>query len=232
MEEDRKKDNRDRNGGKEKKSKGPMGKNNLNGEDIKILEIIGFDDEDSSKMLSGAAVDERDIAREEESVPGKIEDIEALKKEKEELREKLLRRLAEFENYKKRVLREKREYYSNIYAEIVKNLLPILDNFERAFAEPSPEESFREGMELIMNQFRGFLEKEGLVEIEALGEKFDPNLHEAMMMEADPELPEGQIVEVLEKGYTFRGKLVRPSKVKVVRKEPEEEDEDLDEDNG
>ena len=200
---------------KNDKPKGPAGPIDDDGDDddIKILEIVGFDGDVSQKMTPGEA-EELDIKI--EGIQRETPRDEGLENENRELKEKLLRRLAEFENYKKRVQREKEEYTTKVYLDVIRGLLPILDSFDRAMKEPSPEDSFREGVELIFAQFKGFLEKEGLVEIEADGESFDPNMHEAMMLEEDSDLPEGRIVDVFEKGYTFRGKLVRPAKVKVT----------------
>lgn len=153
------------------------------------------------------------------------EEISALCKEIEERDHKLeeylstLQRLqAEFENYRKRAERERTEYIEQANAALVERLLPVLDNFERALnTESSDFHSFKKGVEIIFSQFRKVLEGEGLSSIDALGEEFDPYYHEAVLT-ACGDYEDDTVIEVLEKGYLFKNRCLRPSKVKVGKR--------------
>ena len=134
-----------------------------------------------------------------------------------ELTELLQRLQAEFENYKKRVDKEKQEFCKLANAEFVSKLLPILDSFELALKNKDKEEDFVKGVELIYSQLFDVLEKQGLRPIQALDRKFDPYSHEALLQqESDKE--ENHVLEELQKGYMFNNKLVRTSKVKISKK--------------
>ena len=128
---------------------------------------------------------------------------------------KYLRLLAEFQNYKKRVEKEKSDLYSYANEKIMTELLEVLDNFERALQQGAGD-GFEEGMKLIFSQLTNVLTKEGLAEIAALGEDFDPNVHNAVMTEETDEYESGKVSGVMQKGYTLNGKVIRPSMVKVV----------------
>lgn len=128
---------------------------------------------------------------------------------------KYLRLLAEFQNYKKRTEKEKTDLYSYANEKIMTELLEVLDNFERAL-EAEPGDGFKEGMELIFTQLNTCLSKAGLAEITALGEDFDPNVHNAVMAEETEEYESGKVSGVMQKGYTLNGKVIRPSMVKVA----------------
>lgn len=146
---------------------------------------------------------------------------EAVEEKKEEATEedgdaKYLRLMADFQNYKKRVEKEKTDLYSYANEKIVTELLAVLDNFERALAHEDSGDGFKEGMEMIFKQLMDVLEKSGLAEIPALGEDFDPNFHNAVMTEETEEYESGKVSGVLQKGYTLNGKVIRPSMVKVV----------------
>lgn len=129
---------------------------------------------------------------------------------------KYLRLMADFQNYKKRVEKEKTDLYSYANEKIATGLLAVLDNFERALAHEDSGDGFKEGMEMIFKQLMDVLEKSGLAEIPALGEDFDPNFHNAVMTEETEEYESGKVSGVLQKGYTLNGKVIRPSMVKVV----------------
>ena len=126
-----------------------------------------------------------------------------------------LRLLAEFQNYKKRTEKEKTDLYSYANEKIMAELLEVLDNFERAL-EQDAGDGFKEGMELIFTQLTNVLTKAGLAEITALGEDFDPNVHNAVMAEETEEYESGKVSGVMQKGYTLNGKVIRPSMVKVA----------------
>ena len=135
------------------------------------------------------------------------------KEESDDLR--YLRLMADFQNYKKRVEKEKRDLYSYANEQIMSDLLTVMDNFERAL-EHDADENFKEGIELIFKQLQDALEKSGLAEIPALGEDFDPNVHNAVMAEETEDYESGKVSGVMQKGYTLNGKVIRPSMVKVA----------------
>ncbi len=136
-------------------------------------------------------------------------------KEYTELYDKYLRLLAEFENYKRRTQKEKEEVYSLAKSDIVSNLLPVIDNFDRA-EKLIEDESVAEGIRLIRKQFDEFLKKLGVEEIEAQGCEFDPNFHSAVLHEDAEGEPENTVCEVLLKGYKLGDRVIRHAMVKVV----------------
>ena len=138
--------------------------------------------------------------------------------EQEDADRKYLRLMADFQNYKRRVEKEKRDLYSYANEKIMGELLEVMDNFERALEQSANDSGtgLMEGMEMIFKQLSDVLEKEGLKEIEALGEDFDPNVHNAVMTEETEEYESGKVSGVMQKGYTLNGKVIRPSMVKVV----------------
>ena len=142
---------------------------------------------------------------------------EAAKKEPEEDSDtRYMRLMADFQNYKKRVEKEKKDLYSYANEKLVTELLDVLDNFERALEQETSDENFKKGMEMIFKQLSNVLEKSGLAEIAALGEDFDPNVHNAVMTEETEDYESGKVSGVMQKGYTLNGKVIRPSMVKVV----------------
>jgi molecular chaperone GrpE len=161
-------------------------------------------------------------APEEEAVPsGRLaEEAErALRAEEESgrLREALLRKAADFENLKRRSEREKADYTRYALTETMRDLVGVLDNFERALAHApaSGADDFRTGVEMIARQLVEVLRKYGVSEIVALGSPFDPQYHEAMMREESADVPPGTVLEVLQKGYVLNDRLLRPTMVKV-----------------
>ncbi len=165
-----------------------------------------FEDEDEKLMPETA-----DLA----------EQLTQLERETHELKETLLRKMAEFENLKKRTAREKEEAVRYGTAEVLTRLLEVLDNFDRALqVEPDSEgfdvHSFYEGMKLIAKHLLDSLKGEGLMEIDPKGEPFDPFFHEAMMREASEDFPDNTVVEVFQKGYKLKDRLLRPARVKVA----------------
>lgn len=134
--------------------------------------------------------------------------------------EKFLRLQADFDNYRKRAEKEKIELMEHCNEELIKKMLDVLDNFERAFKaldEGGSLEEFSNGIRKIHRLFLDILEKEGLSEIKE-AEKFDPYLHEAMMQEMNDDVDDGTITEVFQKGYRLGQKVIRPAKVKVSRR--------------
>ena len=149
-----------------------------------------------------------------------IEKLKAqLKEEKEksdEYYEHLKRNMAEFDNFKKRISKEKDMMYNTISASVISELLPILDNFEKALNSESTDESYKDGMIMIYNQLIETLGKIGVEEIKALNNTFDPNYHEAVMHVEDENFGEKEIVEVFRKGYKIGDKIIRHAMVKVA----------------
>lgn len=140
-------------------------------------------------------------------------------KEDEELQTRFLRLAADFQNYKKRVEKEKGDIYAFANEKIVTELLDVIDNFERALdhSENCSDKGMLEGMEMIFRQFTGVLEKSGLVEIDAEGQDFDPNFHHAVVMEPNAGIESGKVTGVLQKGYMLNDRVIRPSMVKVAQ---------------
>ncbi len=136
--------------------------------------------------------------------------------EDEDLKTKHLRLMADFQNYKRRSEEAKTMSYSHGKEDLLTDLLPIIDNFERALESEDDGGNFKEGMEMIFKQLMDILERTGLKEIEAKGKEFDPNYHNAVMTEDSDEYESNYVSEVLQKGYTFKDKVIRPSMVKVT----------------
>jgi molecular chaperone GrpE len=136
--------------------------------------------------------------------------------EKADLQDRLLRRMAEFENFRRRADREKSELRDYATMETIRQLLPVLDSFERALAAGSSDREYAKGMELIFQRFSTELQKLGLEPISAEGQTFDPNTHHALEMRETSESEEHAVLAELQKGYNFRGKLLRPALVRVA----------------
>ena len=145
--------------------------------------------------------------------------LEELRREKDSLQDRLLRTAAEFDNYRKRVERERRELADYMKADVLAEILPILDNFERALQAPAggDADAFRKGIELIHKQMLDLLRKRGVKPIEALGADFDPNFHQAVIHETSPSHREGEVIAELQRGYMLGDKLLRPAMVKVAK---------------
>lgn len=149
------------------------------------------------------------------------EELEARAKEASENYDKYLRSLADLENYRKRTEKEKAEAISYANESLIEEVLPIVDNFERALAHANGEESLdslRLGVKLTIEQMCGALRKFGLQEIKAAGEKFDPAVHHAISEEETTEAEPGTVVKEFQKGYYLKGRLLRPAMVAVARK--------------
>ena len=144
-------------------------------------------------------------------------EVEALKAKAAETEDKLLRLRADFENFRRRTRQEKEELGNSVEAEFVKNLLPLIDNFERAMAADTTDvETFKKGMIMIQKQLMDALKNKGLEPIEAKDAKFDPNFHQAVMRVENPDLEDDTIAMEMQKGYMVKGKVIRPAMVQVV----------------
>jgi molecular chaperone GrpE len=148
------------------------------------------------------------------------QELDKVRSELEETKDKFLRGLADFDNYRKRVNREREQMVRCANEDLIKRLLEVVDNLERALAAASDThdlEAFKKGVELIYQHLKEVLTKEGLCPIACLGEVFDPNFHEAVMaLEKEGEEPE-KVIEEVQKGYTLDGRVIRPSKVVVSK---------------
>lgn len=159
---------------------------------------------------------EKAEASKKEKKPKKNAELDKLKAELEQKNDLLLRTAAEFDNFKKRTEREKTATAEYAKASVMKTLLPILDNADRAAEFEPGTEQYNKGIELIVKQLSDLSSKLGLVEIGAVGEEFDPNFHEAIMHIEDDSLGENVIAQVLQKGYKFGDTVVRPAMVQVA----------------
>jgi molecular chaperone GrpE len=145
-------------------------------------------------------------------------ELQKLKAERDTLLDRLARSQAEFDNARKRAAREQQEYREYAVADAVKALLPTLDSFERALDTAAGDKSeFRGGVELIYKQLQDALAKLGVQPIQAKGEPFDPNLHQAIEMVDTTDVKDHHVLEELQRGYKFKDRLLRPSMVKVAR---------------
>ena len=158
----------------------------------------------------------KETAPKKEKKSKKDSEIEKLKAELEQKNDVLLRTAAEFDNYKKGTEREKSGVAEYARAGIIKQLLPILDNIDRAAGADRESPDYIKGIELIVKQLEGLSEKLGIEEIAKQGETFDPNLHEAVMHIEDENLGENVIAEVLQKGYKTGDTIIRHAMVKVA----------------
>lgn len=177
--------------------------------------------EDEVKKEAGSAeateTPEEDNAPEAEKTEEKAE--EKTEEEADDGNEKYVRLMAEFQNYKKRVAKEKNDIREYATEKLVMELLPVLDNFERALAASAEDDpaGYAKGMELIFTQMVTELQKSGLTEVEAEGQDFDPTKHNAVMTEENEELESGKVSKVLQKGYALNDKVIRPSMVAVTK---------------
>jgi len=158
------------------------------------------------------------------------EALAALEIEHAQLKDRMLRLQADFDNHRKRMLREKQETLSYGHENVVKDLLPVVDNLDRAIehAQASSGADFEgmlQGVDLVRRELLGVLEKHGVEGIEADGEAFDPNVHEALAQVEDPNVEAGRVARVLQKGYRLRDRLLRPARVMVSKGSPSETSE-------
>ena len=131
-------------------------------------------------------------------------------------KDRYLRLAAEYDNYRKRSSKERESIYQDVRADTVTKFLPVYDNLARALGQETCDEAYRKGVEMIMSQLKDILSRMGVTEIEALGQKFDPSLHNAVMHEEDETKGEGEIVQELQKGFKMGDKVIRFAMVKVV----------------
>jgi molecular chaperone GrpE len=145
--------------------------------------------------------------------------LTALQNERDEIYDRLLRKTAEFDNYRKRVERERREQADQAIVDLLLQLLQVVDDFDLALKVEAGEEAaaYRRGVELIHGKLHDVLRKQGVRPIETLGADFDPNVHQAVLHESSPEHREGEVIGELRRGYTLGDRLLRPAMVKVAK---------------
>jgi|SRR5271156_1957357 molecular chaperone GrpE len=170
------------------------------------LEFVPRDDADASSSVDSVS----------DAASGDA--LEKLQVEKQELMNTLVRRQADFENYRKRVEKERQQDRHRGVESLVESILPVLDAFDRALAasDDSAYAEYQKGFELIRRQLSDLLAKQGLERIEAVGKEFNPHLHHAIERVETTEHPEGVVVGELQPGYTFHGRVLRPAMVRVA----------------
>lgn len=182
-------------------------------------EINDTAEEETVEEAEESVAEEPETEKEKGSFFKKKEKKDKKDEKIEELTDRVRRQMAEFDNFRKRTEKEKTQMFETGAKSIVEKILPVVDNFERGLAAVTEEEKgtpFVEGMEKIYKQMMTVLEEAGVKPIEAVGQEFDPNLHNAVMHVEDEEFGENIIAEEFQKGYTYRDSVVRHSMVKVA----------------
>lgn len=175
-------------------------------------------EKDTSNDKENIINENEEEVKEEVNIEKLKEKIEGLEKHSEDLNSQLLRLQADFVNYRNRVNKEKESSMAYGTEIIVCELLPVIDNFNRALeAEEDTENGFYKGVKMIEKQLLDVFEKNSIVEIKALGEEFDPNFHHAVVMEESEEYDSNIVIDVLQKGYMLKNKVIRPAMVKVSK---------------
>ncbi len=144
-------------------------------------------------------------------------EVEKVKAERDALLDRLARSQAEFDNARKRAVREQAEFRDYAAADVLRGLLPVLDSFERALKAGGDASEFRSGVELIYRQLQDAVVKAGVQPIKAVGELFDPKVHEAIEMVDTAEVPDHHVLDELQRGYKYKDRLLRPAMVRVAR---------------
>lgn len=192
--------------------------------------------EKGKKELKETEQEKEEVTEEEDETKTEIEEelerlrmeAESARAEAESARNRMLRTVADYENYKKRLEKEKKEFMKYANERFIKDLLPSLDDLERAIIssnDSSDLESLREGVQIIYKQLNNILEKYDVTPIEAVGKKFNPNLHEAIM-HMPSKNPKNTIIEEYQKGYKLHDRVIRPSKVVISAGSSDEEEEE------
>lgn len=150
-----------------------------------------------------------------DNAPGQAPEIDKVRAERDDLRDLLLRRQAEFDNFRKRTDRERSEYLQWAGMETVKDLLPVLDDFERAMKVAGGSSDYVKGVEMIYTRMVETLKKLGLEPIDSVGKLFDPHQHQAIERVETDSAPDNTVLAEFQRGYNFKGKMLRPSMVKV-----------------
>lgn len=204
-------------GNKDNSSKGESNSddNVTSKQDATSEEVVEVEDEEEAESEEGTGTE----TKEKKSFFKKKEKKDKKDEKIEELNDRLVRTMAEFDNFRKRTEKEKAQMFEIGAKDIIEKVLPVIDNFERGLQAVSAEEkesAFVQGIEKIYKQFVSTLETAGVKQIESVGKEFDPNFHNAVMHAEDAELGENIVAEEFQKGYMYRDTVVRHSMVKVV----------------
>jgi molecular chaperone GrpE len=163
-------------------------------------------------------VDQQEVAEDPRTKEELLLDVTRLQGELQELQGKFLRASADFDNFRRRTRQEKEELGQYATMQFVQSILPVLDNFQLALAAGNTDaESLKKGVEMVFRQFQNTFESAGITEMNAVGQPFDPNFHEAVMQVESDEHESGTVVEELRKGYLFNDKVIRPAMVQVAK---------------
>lgn len=158
----------------------------------------------------------KDEVKEEAKGTQEVKEDSNVEKEIDELTDRYKRVLAEFENFKKRSLKEREGLYNSILSDVIESILPVVDNLENAAKVETEDTKYKEGVELVLKQFKDVLTSKGVEEIKTVGETFDPNLHEAVSSVQDDSKGQQEIVEEFRKGYKIGSRVIRHSIVVVA----------------
>jgi molecular chaperone GrpE len=180
-------------------------------DDAYVIEDTGASIEELEREMNETAQE----AVEEEAPPS-TSASDAGGPQSDEFRDRYLRTLADFENFRKRTEREKQDFFKHALTNVVRDLLPVIDNFDRALDHAAEGDEFHKGVLLIYKQLFDVLQRHGLRQIDEAGVHFDPNIHEAVVREEDDSVPSHTVVAILQKGYFLHDRLVRPALVKVA----------------
>ena len=181
-------------------------------EPMEEKELPAQETENEAEAPKSEAPKEEPKAEKEPEKPAEPAAEALLKAEKD----RYLRLAAEYDNYRKRSSKERESIYQDVRADTVTKFLPVYDNLARALGQETCDEAYRKGVEMIMTQLKDILSRMGVTEIESLGQKFDPSLHNAVMHEEDETKGEGEIVQELQKGFKMGDKVIRFAMVKVA----------------
>ena len=191
------------------------------GDDAYVIEDTGDSVEEIEREMRETA--QEAVAEEPPPDPSVTPTTDpALRAENQQLKDRYLRTLADFENFRKRNEREKADFFRHAMGAVLRDILPVLDNFDRALEHAEEGDEFHKGVLLIYKQLFDVLQKHGLKAIEEVGVHFDPNIHEGVIREEDASVPSHTVVAVLQKGYFLHDRLLRPAMVKVAVGGPED----------
>ena len=185
-----------------------------------VAEEVIEEEEKTEEQAEESESEEKSEGSKLKNFKKKDKKLEALENQKKELEDKVMRQMAEFENYRKRTEKEKATMFEMGAKSVIEKMLPVVDNFERGLASVPEEDQtdpIYEGMNLIYKQLMGELDKLGVKPIEALGQEFNPELHNAVMQVESEEFEEGVVAQELQKGYMYRDSVVRHSMVAVAQ---------------
>jgi molecular chaperone GrpE len=154
-----------------------------------------------------------------ETPPAPADQLAELQRERDEYYDRFMRKAAEFDNYRKRIDRERREFADESVVRLLQDLLLVVDDFDRAMSVDAEDSgaAYRKGVELIYTKLQELLRKQGVTPIEALGADFDPNIHQAVVQESSPDHRDGEVIGEMRKGYMIGDRLLRPAMVKVAK---------------